>query len=137
MPLGKTILIASILLISSFSGCTLLRQTRFTLLSFTVDDDNGFPRMYVQFNTSDISTLILTGPQKDVVFSDTYYSGIHNESIYLTGYRTTVVPGTYTLNAVDSSKNTIYKKDVKFSGHNLSLISVYEDWWKGTPVLQL
>jgi hypothetical protein len=131
MPLGKTILIASILLISSFSGCTLLRQTRFTLLSFTVDDDNGFPRMYVQFNTSDVSTLILTGPQKDVVFSDTYYSGIHNESIYLMGYRTTVVPGTYTLNAVDSSKNTIYKKDVQFSGHNLSLISVYEDWWKG------
>ncbi|MBE3139385.1 MAG: hypothetical protein IMZ53_02255, partial [Thermoplasmata archaeon] len=53
MPLGKTILITVILLISSFSGCTLLRQTRFTLLSLTVDDDNGFPRMYVQFNTTD------------------------------------------------------------------------------------
>jgi hypothetical protein len=131
MPLGKTVLITSILLISSFSGCTLLRQTKFSLLSLTVDDDDGFPRMYVQFNTSDTSTLMLTGPQKNILFSDTYYSGIHNESIYLTGYRTTVVAGTYTLKAVDSSKNTIFENELQFNGHNLSLISVYEDWWNG------
>jgi predicted transglutaminase-like cysteine proteinase len=131
MPLGKTILITSILLISSFSGCTLLRQTKFTLLSLTVDDDNGFTRMYVQFNTSDTSTLMLIGPQKNILFSDTYYSGIHNESIYLTGYRTTVVAGIYTLKAVDSSKNTIFENELQFNGHNLSLISVYEDWWNG------
>jgi len=87
--------------------------------------------MYVQFNTSDTSTLMLTGPQKNILFSDTYYSGIHNESIYLTGYRTTVVAGTYTLKAVDSSKNTIFENELQFNGHNLSLISVYEDWWNG------
>ncbi|MBE3120725.1 MAG: transglutaminase domain-containing protein [Thermoplasmata archaeon] len=132
MPLGKTILITVILLISSFSGCTLLRQTRFTLLSLTVDDDNGFPRMYVQFNTTDTSTLMLTGPQQNILFSDTYYSGIHNESIYLAGYRTTVVAGTYSLKAVDSSKNTIFENELQFNGHNLSLISVYEDWWNGS-----
>jgi predicted transglutaminase-like cysteine proteinase len=131
MPLGKTILITSILLISSFSGCTLLRQTKFTLLSLTVDDHDGFPRMYVQFNTSDTSTLMLTSPQKNILFSDTYYAGIHNESIYLTRYRTTVVAGAYTLKAVDSSKNTIYENKLQFNGHNLSLISVSEDWWNG------
>ncbi|MCX6664178.1 MAG: hypothetical protein NTZ75_08015, partial [Euryarchaeota archaeon] len=112
MPLGKTILIACILLISSFSGCTLLRQPKFTLLSLTVDDDDGFPRMYVQFNTSDTSTLMLTGPQKNILFSDSYYAGIHNESIYLNGYRTTVVAGAYTLKAVDTSKNTIYENQL-------------------------
>ena len=73
--------------------------------------------------------LTLTGPQQNILFSDTYYSGIHNESIYLTGYRTTVVAGTYTLKAVDSSKNTIFENELQFNGHNLSLISVYEDWW--------
>jgi Transglutaminase-like domain len=131
MSLGKTIFITSILLIGSFSGCTLLRQTKFTLLSLTVDDDNGFPRMYVQFNASDTSVLTLTGPQKNMLFSDTYYSGIHNESIYLSGYRTTVDSGTYMLKAVDSSKNTIFENELKFNGYNLSLISVYEDWWNG------
>jgi hypothetical protein len=131
MSLDKAILITCILLISSFSGCTLLRQTKFTLLSLTIDDDDGFPQMYVQFNTSDTSTLTLTGPKQNILFSDTYYSGIHNESIFLTGYRTTVVAGTYTLKAVDSSKNTIYENELQFNGQNLSLISVYEDWWNG------
>jgi hypothetical protein len=129
MPVGKTILVTIILLISSFSGCTLLQPTKFTLLSFTIDDDNGFPRIYLQFNTSDTSTLILTSPQKNLLFSDTYYYGIHNESIYLTEYRTTAVPGTYTLKAIDSSKKTIFENELHFNGHNLSLISIYEDWW--------
>jgi hypothetical protein len=129
MPLGKTILITVIILISTFSGCTLLRQTKFTLLSLTIDDDNGFPRMYIQFNTSDASILMLTGPEKNLLFSDTYYCGIHNENIYLTGYRTTVVPGTYTIKAVDMSKNTIFENELQFNGYNLSLISDYEDWW--------
>ena len=83
----------------------------------------------MQFNTSDTSTLSLTGPQKNLLFSDTYYYGIHNESIYLTEYRTTVVPGTYTLRVIDSSNNTIFENELHFNGHNLSLISVYEDWW--------
>jgi hypothetical protein len=129
MPLGKTILITIILLISSFSGCTLLQPTKFTLLSLTIDDDSGFPRLYLQFNTSDTSTLMLTDSQKNLLFSDTYYYGIHNESIYLSGYRTTVVPGTYTLKAIDSSEHMIFENDLHFNGYNLSLISVDEDWW--------
>ena len=87
--------------------------------------------MYVQFNTSDTSTLMFTGPQKNILFSVKYYSGIHNESIYLAGYRTTVVAGAYTLKAVDSSKNTIFENELQFNGYNLSLISVYEDRWTG------
>jgi Transglutaminase-like domain len=129
MPLGKTILITVILLVSSFSGCTLLRKTEFTLLSLTVDDENGFPRIHLQFNTSDTSTLMFTGPSKNLLFSDTYYYGIHNESIYLGEYRTTVAAGMYTLKAVDSSNNTIFKNELEFNGHNLSLVSVSEDWW--------
>jgi hypothetical protein len=134
MPsLGKVILLAGILLIGSFSGCTLLRQTKFTLLSLTLDDDNGFPRMYVQFNTSDVSTLTLTGPQLNILFSDMYYSGVHNESIYLARYRTSVIPGTYTLKAVDASKNSIFENELQYSGHNLSVISVSEDRWTENP----
>jgi hypothetical protein len=131
MPLGKAILLAVILLVSSFSGCMFLRQTKFTMISLTVNDDIGFPQMYLQFNVSDISTLTLTGPQKTILFSDMYYNGIHNESIYLAGYRTTIAAGTYTLKAVDASKNTIYENELLFNGNDLSLISLSEDLWNG------
>jgi predicted transglutaminase-like cysteine proteinase len=129
MPLGKTILITIILLVSSFSGCILLRKTEFTLFSLTVGDENGFPRMYLQFNTSDTATLMLTGPHRNLLFSDTYYHGIHNESVYLGEYRTTVAAGVYTLKVVDSLNNSIFENELEFNGHNLSLVSVSEDWW--------
>jgi hypothetical protein len=129
MPLGKAILLTTLLVISSLSGCTFLHQTHFTLLSFAIVDDEGFPQLSVQFNTSDMTVLTLTDPQKTVLFSDTYYAGIHTESISLAGYRTTVAAGTYLLKAVDSSKNTIFENEMLFKGANLSFVSVEEDWW--------
>jgi hypothetical protein len=93
MSLAKVFLLVFLLLLSSLSGCMFLRQTHFTLLSFVIDDDNGFPRFYMQFNTSDVAVVTLSDPQHTILFSDTYYKGIHNESIYLSGYRTTVDPG--------------------------------------------
>jgi hypothetical protein len=132
MSVGKAILVVIILTLSSFSGCMFLQQTKFTLLSLVVDDDDGFPRMYVQFNTSDTSSLTLTGPQQTILFSDTYYQGIHNESIYLSGYRRIAVAGTYLLKAVDSSKNTIFENELQFKSDNLSLISLSVDEWEGT-----
>lgn len=129
MSLAKVILLVILLLLSSLSGCMFLRQTHFTLLSFVIDDDNGFPRFYMQFNTSDVAVVTLSDPQYTILFSDTYYKGIHNESIYLSGYRTTVDPGTYRLQAVDSSKNTIFENELQFNGANLSVLSFSFDMW--------
>jgi predicted transglutaminase-like cysteine proteinase len=129
MPVGKTLLITIVLIMSIFSGCTFLHQTHFSLLSLVVDDDQGFPRMYVTFNTSDTALLTLTSPTESVLFSETYYAGIHNESIYFSGYRTTVPPGIYRLQAVDSSKQTIFEHQVSFNGDALSLTSLSVDGW--------
>jgi hypothetical protein len=131
MPLSKIFLVTLLLLISSFSGCMFLRQTKFTLMSLTVDDDDGFPRIAVQFNVSDLSNLILTSPENTILFSDEYYQGIHNESLYLAGYRSTVIPGIYTIKVVDASKNTIYENNLQFTGDDLSLTSLSEDQWSG------
>lgn len=140
MQVGKTLLLAILLLISIFSGCTFLRQTHFTLLSVVVDDDQGFPRMSVQFNTSDIAVLTLTSPAGSVLFTETYYTGIHNESIYFSGYRTTILPGIYRLEAVDSSKQTIFENKVSYLGDNLSLTSLSVDGWSkktSSPIVTL
>ena len=129
MQIGKIILISIILILSCCSGCMFLRQTKFSLISLVVDDDSGFPRLYVTFNTSDTAILTLVGPQQTTLFSDTYYYGIHDESLYLNKYRSPPPPGTYTLKVTDSSKNTIYENKLQFNGSDLSITRVSEDWW--------
>jgi hypothetical protein len=114
-----------------------LKHTNFSLISLVVDDDNGFPQMYVTFNTSDTATLTLLGPQKNTLFSDSYYYGIHEESMYLSDYRETPSPGTYILKALDSSKNTIYEHTLQFNGSDLTITRVSEDWWADTTSFSL
>jgi predicted transglutaminase-like cysteine proteinase len=140
MSVGNTLLLTIVLLMSIFSGCTFLHQTHFSLLSLVVDDDQGFPRMYVTFNISDTALLTLTSPAESVLFSETYYAGIHNESIYFSGYRTTIPPGIYRLQATDSSKQTIFNHQVSFHGDALSLTSLSVDGWTektSSPIVAL
>jgi predicted transglutaminase-like cysteine proteinase len=100
------------------------------LISLTLDDDEGFPRLLVLFNTTDTTTLTLTGPQKTSIFSETYYYGIHNESIYVEQYRTNPAPGSYTLQASDKYKNTVFENELRFNGQNLTITRVQQDWWE-------
>jgi predicted transglutaminase-like cysteine proteinase len=129
MSLTKTLLVILILVTTCFSGCMFLRHTTFSLIDLRITDDNGFPRLSIMFNVSDMVDLTLFSPTKKILFSDTYYMGVHNDSMYLGGYRTTVDAGTYTIQAVDASKNTIYDHEVILSGQNLSLSSVSEELW--------
>ncbi len=125
---------------SIFSGCTFLRQTHFTLLSLVIDDDQGFPRIQMQFNTSDTTELTLSDPAGTVLYSATSYAGIHNESIYFSGYRTTILPGTYQIKAVDSSKQTIFENRHTYFGDTLTLTTLSVDGWNkqsDSPIVTL
>jgi predicted transglutaminase-like cysteine proteinase len=66
------------------------------------------------------------------LFSGEYYRGIHDESVYLTGYRRIPSPGTYELRAYDGSKNMIFQNEMVFRGQNLSIVQVLDDWWQNT-----
>ena len=140
MSVAKPLLLTLLLLTSIFSGCTLLRQTQFTLLSLSVDDDQGFPCMGLQFNTSDTVDLKLISPSNTILFQETYYAGIHTENMYFSAYRTTIIPGTYRITAVDSSQKTVYENDVTYEGENLSLHALTIDGWTkktGSPIVAL
>jgi predicted transglutaminase-like cysteine proteinase len=140
MSVGKPLLLSLLLLMSIFSGCSFLKQTHFTLFSLDIDDDLGFPRMDVQFNASDMVVVTLNGPTGTMLFSETYYTGIHDESIYFSPYRATIPPGTYRLQAMDSSKNTIFEDDESFLGQNLTLTSLSVDGWNkktNSPIVTL
>lgn len=134
MSLTKVLFFVSLLLLSSLSGCMFLQKTSFTLLSLSVDDDNGFPRIAIEFNISDTAKITLTSPTQTLLFSDTYYAGIQNESMYLSDYRTTVPSGTYLLTAVDTSENTIYEQELPFTGSLLSLQSLSVDSWQRNTI---
>jgi predicted transglutaminase-like cysteine proteinase len=137
MNRGFLVAVTLVLLFSSFSGCTFLRQTTFTVLSLTVDDAEGFTQLHLRFNTSGTATLTVLSPIDQALFSDEYYQGVHAENIDLSGYRRTPLPGTYELRAYDTSKNMIYHNDMAFRGQNLSVIQVEDDWWQNTSGTQL
>ena len=137
MNLGRVVVVTLFFLIGSFSGCTFLPHTNFSVLSLAVNDGGGFPQLRVRFNTSDTATLTVLGPANQALFSDEYYQGIHNESIYLSSYRRNPQPGTYELRAYDTSKNMIFQNEMTFHGQNLSVIRVEDDWWQNTSDSQL
>jgi hypothetical protein len=132
MNLGRLVVVTLVLMVSSFSGCMFLPHTTFTMLSLTVNDSGGFPQLRIRFNTSDTATLKILGPGSQALFSDEYYRGIHNESVFLSSYRRSPSPGTYELRAYDTSKNTIFQNEMVFRGQNLSVIQVLDDWWQNT-----
>jgi predicted transglutaminase-like cysteine proteinase len=140
MSVGKPLLLTLLLFTSLFSGCTLLHQTHFTVLHVLVDDDQGFPRLELQFNASDTVDLRLISPTNAVLFQETYYAGIHDENIYFSSYRTTIPPGVYRLTAFDSSKHSIYENEMTYHGENLSLSALTVDGWTkkiGSPIIAI
>ncbi len=96
--------------------------------------------MRLQFNVSDTVDLKLFSPANTVLFQETYYAGLHDESMYFSAYDTTIPPGKYRLTAVDSSKKTIYQNDMTYQGENLSLTALTVDGWtkkSGFPIVAL
>jgi hypothetical protein len=130
MSVNKRIVVLFIiLLLSLFSGCTLLNRTEFSLISLVIEDDDGFVGMSINFNTSDKTTLKLIGPDGDVLFLDDYYMGNHNAVAYLSEFRKTPHSGRYDLKAYDKNENLIFENELFFRGSNLSIVKAVENWW--------
>jgi hypothetical protein len=125
----KTILLGLIFLLSSFSGCTLFHRTEFSLKSLDITDETGFVTLSLQFNISDMITLKLMSPGNTLIFQDDFFKGTHNVHIYLSEYRTTPLPGTYTLKVYDKGNNVLFQKKLTYADQNLAIIDVNEYWW--------
>lgn len=125
----RIVVLVIIVLLSSFSGCTLFNRTEFSLISSVIDDVDGFVGMSIRFNISGKTTLKMFGPDGDVLFLDDYYKGIHDAVAYLDEYRKTPSSGRYVLKAYDENENLIFENELFFKGQNLSLIEVIEKWW--------
>ena len=72
--MNTKIIVALLLVTSSFSGCIFFNNTTVFLVSSVVYDDNGFASLLLNFNASDMVTLKLSNPKNITLFSDTFYS---------------------------------------------------------------
>jgi len=107
----------------------MLFGTHFSLTSWEVDDDDGFPGLSFGFSTTDTATVKLFGPSGSLLDSDLFFYGNHNTVFHLSSYKETVVSGQYKLYAYDKNNNRIFDKTLSFDGPDLSIISCSQKWW--------
>jgi hypothetical protein len=112
------------------SGCILPNDTSFTMLSKAVIDDHGFPSLSLCFKANNIIKVNLINPDRQVVFTDYFYSSESEIVILLASYRNNPQPGVYQLSVYDKNDNPIYNETFRFKETNFSIISFKGHWWK-------
>jgi len=136
MPLTKNVvlfLVFVMLLLCSLSGCifdNLFGGTSFSLSSWSVCDDDGFPGISFIFSCSGTVTVKLLGPDSKLLDSDSFFKGDHNAIFHLAEYRRSVTPGSYKLRAYDKDNKEIKSETFSFTGVDLSILSCDQKWWK-------
>ena len=135
MSLDKKIisyLVATIVCFSLFSGCILndIFGTSFSLTSWSVVDNDGFPGLSVSFSSSGTVTVKTLDPGGDVIDSELFLQGNNDAFLHLASYRETIGSGQYTLKAYDKNDNEISEKTFSLSKSTLSISSCDQKWWK-------
>jgi len=136
MPLAKKFIAYLFFLIftfSLFSGCIfedIIFGTNFTLKSWRISDEDGFPSLNISFSCSDTIIVNIVGPDSIVLDSDSFFIGNHNETFNLAEFRNSVKPGEYKLIAYDNKDSEIFSESFFFQGEILNIISCKQKWWK-------
>lgn len=132
-------LIILLLLINVFSGCIFSPfQLSFSLLSYEIVDDDGFPGILLNFSSTDSLVIDVIKPDKTIISSETVFYGSNTVLLDLAGYRETISSGSYKLKVYDKEhKNEIFKKTISFDIPDFLLLSSEQNWWnnKDTWVL--
>lgn len=108
----------------------LLFGTEFNLKTITIDDDEGFPSLSVDFYASDYVELKIFGPSGTLIDTEYFYRGNHNSMIHLAKFRETISSGDYKFKVFDKNQNEIYEEIISFSNPELTISSYEQKWWK-------
>lgn len=118
---------------SSFSGCILedlFFPTNFSISSYDICDDEGFPGLNVGFSNTGTVTVKLYSPYNSMLDSDFFFKGNHDAIFHLSSYKGTAEQGQYRLVAFDKNGNNVFEQTFSFSGSDLSIVSCDQKWWK-------
>lgn len=135
MPLTKKIVLCFIFIIlvtSSFSGCILddlFSSTSFTLKSWSIYDDEGFPSLNLSYSCDGKVTIKLFGPGSSLLDSDFFFRGSNNTVLHMSDYRHSVTSGQYKLKAYNGDDEEIYSKSLTFGNPDLTITSCEQQWW--------
>ena len=135
MPLNNKIIITiviSIILSVSFSGCLLeniLGAASFSLDSYSVVDDEGFPAIALSFTCAGRVNLKTYSSNSQMIDYDFFYRDSET-TLNLGEYRETVKPGEYIFKVSDRNDKSLFEKTLSFSGSDLSISSCEQYWWK-------
>jgi predicted transglutaminase-like cysteine proteinase len=140
MPLNKKIIISFcifLILFTCFSGCILqdiFGAASFSLDSWNVTDDKGFPAVFVSFTCSGRVNLKTFDTSSNMVDYDFFYGDknttLKNTILNIGDYRETLRSGAYSFKVFDKNNKEIFSKALSFKGTSLSIIKCDQQWWE-------
>jgi predicted transglutaminase-like cysteine proteinase len=135
MNLNKKIIISFCIftiIFTCFSGCILediFGTASFSLDSYNIIDDQGFPTISIYFNCSGRVNLKTFDTSSNMVDYDFFYHE-GNTTLNIGDYKETVKPGKYSFKVYDRTDKEIFNRELSFKGSNLSIINCEQQWWE-------
>jgi len=125
----------SIFVFSCFSGCILedvISGVNYSISSWAVVDDEGFPSLYIKFQCDSIITLE-TYNSKSEKLDEEYFYGDDNATLKFGSYRETIYSEDVSLKAFDNDNNLVKEKTFSFDGPELEINSYELKIWEKSP----
>ncbi len=124
-----------VLVVSCFSGCIFDDifsddSTKFSLKSWSISDDEGFPSLNIVFSCSDRVTLKLYDPDSSLVDSEFFLNGNDETILHLSSYGETIDSGMYSLKVYDKKNDKISTKTFLIDSPDLTILSCSQRWWE-------
>ncbi len=113
-----------------FPGCMFFPNAEFNFLSSTVISEDDFPLLQLRFSATNTITLECVSSANELLYSKEFFKGTHTAHLPLERCRHTPIPGSYYVAAYDSADHVIFENEMDFSGGNLEILSVSEQWWQ-------
>jgi predicted transglutaminase-like cysteine proteinase len=141
MPLAKKLIVclfSTLFIFNLFSGCIfedIFAGTNFSLKSWEISDDEGFPSLNINFTCTGTVTINIIGPNSIILDSDYYFYGDNNATFHISDYRSSVKSGQYKLIVYDNKNSKIYSKKFILQGDIVKIISCNQKWWKKDSIL--
>ncbi|MEM0493028.1 MAG: transglutaminase-like domain-containing protein [Candidatus Thermoplasmatota archaeon] len=125
----KIFVISVLLSIQLISGCLFFKSASFTLLSYEIIDNEGFPSMKLVFNVSAPATIIIKDPSNQSILSEVYTPGLQTTILPIGLFRSNPESGFYRILVLDDQTgDTIDEEVLSFKGSDI-LITDASFYW--------
>lgn len=131
----KVVLIFSFLLLifGFFTGCIfddILSRDSFIIKSWQIVDNEGFPTLELNFNSSGSIRAQLINENNTIMDSSIVFYGQNSTSLNISSYRNNIINAEYTLQIFNKNSNEIFERQIDLEGGKLTIISCRYNIWR-------